>query len=100
MLAKAALSISATWSGPSVALTPNVTIVSAISRIRTTIGAIASSRLGGLGEGSLPLGEPMVVHHDPPAAHRLARVRAHPRESSAHDCPRPGRGGSSSGRGT
>ena len=48
-LANAALTISATCSGPSVAPTPKVTIVSAMSRIITTTGSSASSRLGGRG---------------------------------------------------
>src|SRR3954470_3741444 len=48
-LAKAALSSSATWSGPSVALTPNSEMVSASRPISTTIGSSASRRLGSRG---------------------------------------------------
>ena len=52
-LANAAARSSATCRGPSVALTPKSAIVSAISPIRTTTGAIASSRLGGLARGAV-----------------------------------------------
>src|SRR6478609_4138096 len=48
-LANAALSSNATWSGPSVALTPNRAIVSASSPISTTIGRSASRRVGARG---------------------------------------------------
>src|SRR6478609_2637459 len=48
-LANAALSSNATWSGPSVALTPNRVIVSASSPISTMIGRSASSRVGARG---------------------------------------------------
>jgi hypothetical protein len=48
-LANAALSRSATCSGPSVALIPNSTIVKAISAISTITGSSASRKVGGLG---------------------------------------------------
>src|SRR4051794_37942565 len=51
--ANAPLRRSATWSGPSVALTPNSQIVSAINAISTTTGATASTSDGGRGGGAV-----------------------------------------------
>ena len=83
-LANAALSISATWSGPLVASMPKRMIVTASSPIRTTIGRIASSMLGGGATVGPPLERPAGVVAVPVSPARRPSSPPYPDHGSSH----------------
>src|SRR3954467_11107528 len=72
-LAKAALRSNATWSGPSVALTPNSEMVSASRPISTPLGSSASTMLGSRG-GAVGCRRGGRVHPSPHGPHGPGRL--------------------------